>query len=190
MVRVQRLLPAMFAAGCLVASGMPLVAQAQSNPGFTFNWGDGPSGSQQLRYHLDYGTPGFLGDRYWLRLGNQKVAINRINISYPDYFDGTFNAQSIELRTGGSKSNSFFQFRRDPGKLIELAEVTLDRDNRTIDIVPAEVIPAGTEVQVIMSNVRNPRSSGMFYFNARIGSPGDVPLMRYIGTWIISIARP
>ncbi len=80
-------------------------------------------------------------------------------------------------------------FAATPAKKIELAEVSLDRDNRVIDIVPAEVIPAGTPVQVILNNVRNPNHGGMYFFNARIGSPGDIPLMRYVGTWILSIAN-
>ncbi len=184
----NRILPLALALGC-VATALPVVVHAQQNPGFTFNWGDGPSGRQQLRFHLEYGTPGFMNDRYWLRLGKQNVAINRINITYPDYFDGHFSAQNIELRAGGANTNSLFSLRRNPGEIVPLMEATVDYDNRIIDLIPNEPIPAGTEVQVVISNVRNPRIGGMYYFNARIGSPGDVPLMRYIGTWILSISR-
>lgn len=186
---VKRFLPALILLGCSLALLNPALVRAQANQGFTFTWGEGPSGRQQLQYHLDNGTPGFMGDRYWLRLGQQKVAINRINITYPDYYNGTIDPKGIEVRVGGNSGNSFFQFRRNPGKKIELSEVSLDRDNRVIDIVPAEVIPAGTPVQVILNNVRNPNNGGMYYFNARIGSPGDIPLMRYVGTWILSIAN-
>lgn len=184
---VKRFLPVLILLGC--SFGLVTPVRAQANQGFTFTWGEGPSGRQQLQYHLDNGTPGFMGDRYWLRLGQQKVAINRINITYPDYYNGIFDPKGIEVRIGGNSGNSFFQFRRDPGKKVELAEVSLDRDNRVIDIVPAEVIPAGTPVQVILNNVRNPNNGGMYFFNARIGSPGDIPLMRYVGTWILSIAN-
>jgi hypothetical protein len=52
------------------------------------------------------------------------------------------------------------------------------------------VIPAGEQVEIVLSNVRNPPSGGMYYFNARVESPGDVPLMRYIGTWVVGIYRP
>ncbi|WP_460193343.1 DUF2808 domain-containing protein [Thermosynechococcus sp. FA-CM-4201] len=186
---VKRFLPVLVLVGCSLGLVTPALVRAQANQGFTFTWGEGPSGRQQLQYHLDNGTPGFMGDRYWLRLGQQKVAINRINITYPDYYNGIIDPKGIEVRVGGNSSNSFFQFRRNPGTRIELAEVSLDRDNRVIDIVPAEVIPAGTPVQVILNNVRNPNHGGMYYFNARIGSPGDIPLMRYIGTWILSIAN-
>jgi hypothetical protein len=42
---------------------------------------------------------------------------------------------------------------------------------------------------VVLSDVQNPRSGGMYYFNAYINSPGDVPLRRYLGTWILSLFR-
>lgn len=186
---VKRFLSAFMVLGCSLGLVTPVLVRAQANQGFTFTWGDGPSGRQQLQYHLDNGTPGFMGDRYWLRLGQQKVAINRINITYPDYFNGIIDPKGIEVRVGGSNGNRFFEFRRDLGKKIELAQVSLDRDNRVIDIVPAEVIPAGTPVQVVLNNVYNPKNGGMYFFNARIGSPGDIPLMRYVGTWILSIAN-
>ena len=189
MAKHTRIVPLALAVGCLATVVAPMMVSAQLNSGFTFNWGDGPSGKQQLRYHLEYGTPGFMNDRYWLRLGRQNVAINRINITYPDYYDGFFAENGIQLRTGGTSSNSLFSLRRDPGEVVPVAELTLDRDNRVIDIIPAEPIPAGQEVQIVISNVRNPRFGGMYYFNARIGSPGDIPLMRYVGTWILSIAR-
>jgi hypothetical protein len=181
------LLFALFAGGCLLTAGIPAVSRAQTNPGFTFTWGEGPSGKQQLRYVLDYGTPGLNGDRYRLKLGPQKVAISRINITYPDYYNGTFDPKGIEVRLGEGKRSSFL--RRDLGKPVALANATLDEDNRVIDITPTEPIPAGQTVQIWLSNVRNPPTGGMYYFNARIASPGDVPLMRYIGTWVVGIYR-
>jgi Protein of unknown function (DUF2808) len=187
--RPGRLGSALLLTSCLFAAGLP--ALAQTNPGFTFTWGDGPTGKQQLRYVLDYGTPGFNGDRYRLKLGPQKVAISGISITYPDYYDGTFDPKGIELRVGteSKKGGGFLSFTRDLGKLVPLSEQSLDAENRIITLTPSEVIPAGLPVQVVLSNVRNPQTGGMYYFNARITSPGDVPLMRYIGTWILSIYR-
>lgn len=79
---VKRFLSALMVLGCSLGLVTPALVRAQSNQGFTFTWGNDSSGRQELQYHLDYGTPGFMGDRYWLRLGQQKVAINRINITY------------------------------------------------------------------------------------------------------------
>jgi hypothetical protein len=179
-------------ASLLVAGGIVLpaaISQAQSNPGLTFTWGQGPSGKEQLRYVLDYGTPGMSNDRYRLKLGTQNVAISRINITYPEYFDGTFNDKSIEVRVGAPQRGGFMNLRREYGKPVPLAQVVLDPKSRVIDIVPNTAIPAGEQVEIVLSNVRNPPIGGMYYFNARIESPGDVPLMRYVGTWILGIYR-
>jgi hypothetical protein len=184
------LLPIAMAAGALVVLGTPVISLAQSNPGFSFTWGEGPKGKEQLRYTLDYGTPGHSADRYRLRLGVQNLAINRINITYPDYYDGKFDPKAIEVRAGSpQRGGGFLSLKREIGRPIALSQVNYDPKSRVIDLVPAEVIPAGEQVEIVLSNVRNPMIGGMYYFNARVESPGDVPLMRYIGTWILSIAR-
>jgi hypothetical protein len=40
---------------------------------------------------------------------------------------------------------------------------------------------------LVFSDVKNPPTGGMYYFNCEILSPGDVPLRRYVGTWILNI---
>ncbi|NEP80679.1 MAG: DUF2808 domain-containing protein, partial [Okeania sp. SIO3B3] len=59
--------------------------------------------------------------------------------------------------------------------------------NNFVEIYPTEPIPAGNKIEVVFSNVRNPRFGGMYHFNANIRTPGDVPLLRYIGTWLLTI---
>lgn len=180
-----RKIGSLFVAGCLL-SGVPAVTLAQTNPGFTFNWGgNGPSGKQQLGYVLDYGTPGFPQDRYRLKVGSQKTAIDGIRIGYPEYYDGEFNESRITLQES-AKSRLFGLGK---SKKIPVSSVKVDKDNRLIEIVPETPIPAGTPVEVVLSNVLNPRSGGMYYFNCYISVPGDVPLKRYLGTWILSIFR-
>lgn len=162
-----------------------MVTMAQSNPGFSFVWGDGPSQKQQLGYVLSYGTPKHLSDRWRLKIKRQSVAVDRINITYPDYFDGKFKEGKIELRK--APKSRIFNLKK--GESIPTESVTVDADNRVIEVVPSEVIPADTAIEVVASNVKNPSSGGMYYFNCRISSPGDVGLMRYVGTWIVSIFR-
>lgn len=181
--RVPPFLPALAMMGGLLV-GLPMVSLAQSNSGFTFLWGDGPSRKQQLGYVLEHGTSGFPGDRYRLSVGVQNTAIDRISISYPDYYKGTFDPKAIEVRTGG-KGRFFDGLNR--GKAVPLAAATVDQENKLIDLTPVDPIPAGTRVEVVLSNVRNPDFGGTYFFNLRLGSPGDVPLLRYVGTWIISI---
>jgi hypothetical protein len=183
-----RLLSVLAVSGCLLA-GLPAITTAQTNPGFTFNWGgEGPGRKQQLKYVLDYGTPNAY-DRYRLKLGRQDRAISRIAISYPDYYTGKFDPKAIEVRAGGESRGGFLGFGGNRGKKIDLAETTWDRESGEIEIKPAETIPAGTPVEIVLSNVRNPSSGGMYYFNAQIESPGDLPMMRYVGTWVIGIFK-
>lgn len=181
-----RFLSILAVSGSLLA-GLPAVSVAQTNPGFTFTWGDGPSRQQQLSYSLDYGTPNAY-DRYRLKLGRQERAINRISITYPRYYGGTFDPDAIELRTGADKGG-FLGFGGSRGKKVELAEAVWDKESQMIELKPAETIPAGTPVEIVLSNVRNPTTGGMYYFNARVESPGDLPMMRYVGTWVLSIFR-
>ncbi|ABW28436.1 DUF2808 domain-containing protein [Acaryochloris marina] len=181
---VRRFASIALCAGSL-AVGVPLISEAQTNPGFSFVWGDGPSQKQQLGYVLSYGTPRHLSDRWRLKIKRQSVAIDRINITYPDYFDGKFKAKKIELRH--APKSRLFNLKK--GKNIPVDSVTIDPDGGVIEIIPTEVIPADTPIEVVASNVRNPKSGGTYFFNCRISSPGDVGLMRYVGAWIVSIYR-
>jgi Protein of unknown function (DUF2808) len=181
---VRRLSSALIAG--LLLTGIPIITSAQTNPGLTFSWGgNGPSGKQQLGYVLEYGTPGHPQDRYRLKMGRQKLAVDGITITYPAYWDGEVNEKSITLQE--SPKNKFLGFGRVPK--IAVTSVKVDKDNRFIEIIPEAPIPAGKSFEIVLSNVQNPRSGGMYYFNASITSPGDLPLKRYIGTWVISIAR-
>ena len=181
---MKRFVSIALCAGSLVA-GVPIISSAQTNPGLSFIWGDGPSQKQQLGYVLQYGTPKHLSDRWRLKIKRQSVAIDRINITYPDYFTGKFREKKIELRQ--APKSRIFNLKK--GKTIAVDSVTVDRDNGVIEIIPTEVIPADTAIEVVASNVKNPSSGGTYFFNCRISSPGDVGLMKYIGTWVVSIYR-
>ncbi len=170
---MRRIIPVLLVTGSLLG-GLPAISFAQNNPGFTINWGGDLPRKQQLSYRLDYGTPN-QWDRYHLRLKPQKIAISQLSISYPDYYKGKFDPKAI----------SFFANR----KKVALSEVNLDKENRLIELTPQEVIPAETPVEVVLSNVKNPRTGGMYFFNARVSSPGDVPVPRYVGTWALSIFK-
>lgn len=169
---MRRLFSALAVTGCLL-TGLPAISLAQGMPGFTIF--GGPDRGNQLNYRLDYGKSGMSGDRYRLRIPSKKVtlAIAQLNISYPDYYKGEFDQKDIKVRV--------------KDKTIELAEVIWDKENRFIEIYPKEPIAAGNNVEVVLSNVTNPSPGGMYNFNVRIRTPGDVPLLRYLGTWLLSI---
>ena len=184
---VRRLLPLLIFTGSLL-SGLPVATMAQTNPGFSLIWGgDGPSRKQQLNYVLEYGTPRHLNDRYRLIVKRQNVAIDGVNIIIPKKYDGKIKADNITLRK--SPKGKLFNFNK--GETIEVESVSLEKQKGevgTISIVPKDVIPAGTQFEVVINHVRNP-SAGTYYFNCRVTSPGDLPIRRSLGTWIISFFR-
>jgi hypothetical protein len=171
---VRRLLSAFAATGFLV-TGFSAASLAQGLPGLTIF--SGVDREYQLGYRLDYdGIPNRF-DRYRLRVPADKMelAVAQFAVSYPNTYRGTFDPDRIEIRIDGES--------------IPLSEVTWDRENRLIEIYPEEPVPARTRVEIVFSNVRNPNFSGTHYFNCLVRSPGDLPLLRYVGTWILSIGR-
>ncbi|GAP94993.1 DUF2808 domain-containing protein [Leptolyngbya sp. NIES-2104] len=169
---MRRIVSTLAIAGSLVAA-VPLVAFAQGLPGLTIFSGVQPG--KQLSYRLDFGGNSGSWDRYRFRIGRDKVkvAIAQFSIDYPNYFRGTFDPKNVELLVNDKK--------------VAVQEVQWEKDNYVLQVFPQEPVPAGSNVELIFNNVRNPNSGGMFYFNCRILSPGDVPLLRDIGTWIVTI---
>lgn len=173
---MQRALSALVITSSLLLTGLPTAVVAQQNPGFTFGWGDGIPGSRQLPFHLDNGTPS-IRDRYRLKIPKKKapIAISEFLINYPDYYRGKFDTKSMRVEVNGDE--------------VPLESVNLDLENRIIEITPRDAIPAGNSIEIVMSNVKNPAHGGMYYFNCRVNTPGDIPLSQYVGTWILSIYR-
>ncbi|MBW4439821.1 MAG: DUF2808 domain-containing protein [Plectolyngbya sp. WJT66-NPBG17] len=159
-------------AASLIAS-VPLVVFAQGLPGLTIF--SGVEAKKQLTYRLDFGGNSGSWDRYRFRVGRDKVkvAIAQFSIDYPNYYKGTFDPKNVELMVNDKK--------------VAIQEVKWEKENYVIEVFPQEPVPAGSNVELIFSNVRNPNSGGMFYFNCRVLSPGDVPLLRDLGTWIVTI---
>ncbi|MEH1777890.1 DUF2808 domain-containing protein [Nostoc sp.] len=169
---MRRLLSALAVTSFLV-TGLPALTWAQSLPGLTLF--SGIKGENQLPFRLDFGGQANAWDRYILRIPAQKMklAVGQFAITYPDYYKGTFDPKNIEVRV--------------KDKAVKLSEVKWDKEGKLINIFPEEPVPAGTKVELVLSNVQNPSFGGVYYFNCQVLSPGDVPLLRYIGSWIISI---
>lgn len=174
------------AASLGLAAIYPAITLAQSNPGLTIF--SGVERKDQLGYYLDFGGEAGNTDRYRLRIQGKKlrVAVNRFAISYPNYFKGKFDPKQVEVLVGKQPGFSFFS--KDRRKSYKVSEVEWDKENHNIQIFLQEPVPAGQDVEIVLSNVKNPPMGGMFYFNCNIEAPGDVGgLVRYVGTWIISI---
>jgi hypothetical protein len=135
----------------------------------------GVKGENQLPFLLDFGGQTNATDRYILRLPakKMKLAVAQFAITYPDYYKGSFDPKAVEVRV--------------KGKSVPLSEVKWNKEGGIIEIFPEEPVPAGSKVELVLSNVQNPAFGGMFHFNCQVLSPGDVPMLRYLGTWLISI---
>ncbi|MBK1989868.1 DUF2808 domain-containing protein [Sphaerospermopsis aphanizomenoides BCCUSP55] len=170
---MRRLFSALAVTGCLLTA-IPAATLAQSLPGLTLF--SGVKGENQLPFRLDFGGQTASTDRYILRLPakKMKLAVAQFAITYPKYYTGSFDTKKVEVRVKGKK--------------VPLSEVKWDQEGRVIEIFPEEPVPAGSNVEVVLSNVQNPTFGGIYYFNCQVLSPGEVPLLRYLGTWIISIS--
>jgi hypothetical protein len=169
---MRRLLATIAISSCLLA-GLPVITSAQGLPGLTLF--GGIKRENQLPFRLDFGGQVNTWDRYRLRIPAKKLnlAVSQFAISYPDYYKGKFDTDNIEIRLKGKK--------------VPLQEVVWDKENHKVEIFPQEPIPAGSRLELVFSNVKNPNTGGTFYFNCQVLSPGDTPLLRYLGTWIVNI---
>ncbi|AUT03327.1 hypothetical protein CLI64_24535 [Nostoc sp. CENA543] len=169
---MRRLLSVLALTGC-VLTGLPTMVLAQGQGFVLFS---GVKRENQLPFRLDFGGQTSSIDRYILRIPaqNMKLAAAQFAVTYPNYYKGSFDTKKIEVRVRGKK--------------VPLSEVKWNKESGLIEIFPEEPVPAGSRVELVFSNVRNPSSGGTYYFNCQILSPGDLPLLRYIGSWILTIS--
>ncbi|NMG59403.1 DUF2808 domain-containing protein [Geitlerinema sp. P-1104] len=184
---MKRWLSASLIIGALAVAAPPEVT-AQGLPGFTLF--GGPRRENQLSFRLDYGRTGHPRDRYRLRIPADKMsfAVNQFSIDYPDYFDGQFDVNLNPDRDPDRQPVQVRVRRNRDYEVIPLEDVIWDEENHVIEIYPLEPVAAGNDIEIVFSNVRNPRFGGMYYFNARVFSPGDLPMARYLGTWVLNIS--
>ncbi len=144
--RIARIfLPALALASCAAAT-IPTLAIAQGLPGFTIFSGVDPS--NQLSYRLDYGTRNITADRYRLKIPGSKInslGAAQIQIVYPEYYKGTFDENKIEVVVDD--------------KSIPIQAAKWDPERRTIVIDLARQLKTKSEIQVVLSNVKNPDSA-------------------------------
>jgi Protein of unknown function (DUF2808) len=168
----QKFLPILAVASCLVTV-VPATVRADSLPGFTLFSGVDPA--NQLSFRLDSGNRNAT-DRYRLRIPGSKInrlGAAQIQISYPDYYKGKFDEKGVEVFVGE--------------KSIPVEAVQWDKENRVINIDLAQRLKTKNEIEVVLNNVQNPDSGGMYYFNGSVKSSKEFPLARNVGTWILSI---
>lgn len=166
--------PVLIALSLAVGAGivLPKITLANGNPGLTIF--SGVDRKDILDYFLQFGGRPRQMDRYKLYIPPKKLSqgASAFFISYPDYYNGVFDTDKIEVRVNG--------------KSLPLKEVVWDKDSRIIQIVLEQAIDPTTKTEIVMSNVRNPEL-GTYYFTCDVIASGNIPVRLYVGTWIVSI---
>ncbi|PSB06616.1 hypothetical protein C7B62_22370 [Pleurocapsa sp. CCALA 161] len=155
-------------------TGVHTIAKAQGTPGLVIF---GNRDVDILNYYLDFGGVAEGRDRYRLRIPQKKLpnGATRFVISYPDYFDGKFNTDKIEVRVNGKKDNS-----------LPLKNVVWDEKNHLIQIDLAQPLLNPKKLELVFSNVKNP-DVGTYYFYAKVFPAVNAPVPQQVGAWVISI---
>lgn len=171
---LRKALSAIAVSGCVVLASATS-GLSQGLPGLTIF--GGVDREYELGYRLQNGGILNRRDRYYLRIPAEKLelATDLFVITYPDTYEGELDPNDIEVRISGDS--------------VPLDEVNWDEENHFIEIYPSEPVPANSRVEIVMSDVTNPRRTGTHYFNALVRAPGDVLPPQYVGTWILSFGR-
>ena len=171
----QRLLSSIAISGCLLG-GIATISLAQGNSGLTIF--SGVNRENILDYYLDFGGRANARDRYRLRVPGKKLigGAAKFFIAYPDYFDGKFDVDKIEVRVkNGKKQES-----------LPLRDVIWDKESYILEIDLEEPIRESRKVEIVFSNVKNP-DIGTYYFHCQVLPADDLPIRQHLGTWIVSI---
>ena len=154
---------------------------AGSSSGFEFRWSNDRD-YRKLYYFLTNASATARSDYYLvLRPKDRKVALLKLAISVPSYFDAKITPADVRLCTikqGGMTSKT---------RCLETIPATVEvaPDGTAIEIFPDRPVPTGTTIGVYMQ-IFNP-SAGMYQFNALGQAPGAVPISGYLGSWVVEI---
>ncbi len=136
----------------------------------------GSEGVPVLSYRLDFrGIRGRL-DRYRLTIPPQNVAVAEVQINGDRNFDARIDPENVRLEVEGNP--------------VDLEAVYWNEEFRSLEVVARQPIAAGQEMQLILSNLRNPESAGIYRLEARVRGTEPNPLFRNVGNWLITIDDP
>ncbi|PSP17767.1 MAG: hypothetical protein BRC58_05335 [Cyanobacteria bacterium QS_8_64_29] len=172
--RAKRLVAGAAVTGCLLGvAGIPAASWAQGSGLTIFS---GVERKNILDYSLDFdGRPDTI-DRYRLKVPASKLkdkGAYKLRISYPDYYDGEFDPDKIEIRVDGDA--------------VPLEQAEWRQEQNEIVLVPQQPLSGERSAEIVLSNVQNPDYAGTYYFHLQVSPQKGPPGQRYIGTWIVSI---
>lgn len=157
--------------------------------GLNIQWNQNPNKRARfLPFTIELSNTRNQFGRYRLRIGSEdlKLAAMQFTVGYsPKFFDGKFDPKAVEVKVCQTLGNALSNPKGC--KTIDIEEVTTDLERGRISIYPKEPVPAGSNVEMSFSNVRNPRNSGLYRLDGFIETPGDVPLLRQAGSWMLEI---
>lgn len=158
----------------LSLGGVHVIANAQGTPGLIIF---GNQNTDVLSYYLDFGGQARRRDRYRLRIPKNKLpnGATQFEISYPDYFNGKFDTDKIEVRPNKDKKQS-----------LALKSVVWDEKSRLIKIELAEPLKKAKLLEIVFSNVRNPKV-GTYYLYGKVVPATGTPVPQMIGAWVLNI---
>ena len=149
--------------GFLLVSGTPLLAQ-----GLVL-------GRDTLAYRLESGQVG-VQDEYTFSYPTLPFATKRLQIIYDSTFDGKFDPQRITVRD------------RTSGEPYPLARAELDPTARAVTVQLKTALPKGSSPDIVLDQVRNPASDGVYGFHGKILEPGPFPSYRLVGDWFVTVS--
>lgn len=167
-------LTALAVASCTLG-GFGAIANAQGGSGLVIF---GKDDVEVLNYYLDFGGRADARDRYRLRIPGKKLVggASKFFISYPDYFDGKFDTDRIEVRVK----------KEGEEESLPIREVIWDKESHIIEIDLEEPLKESRKVEIVFSNVKNPEV-GTYYFFAQVLPATDLPIREQLGAWVINI---
>lgn len=171
--RLKSFMTALTLATCTLG-GVHTIAQAQGGSGLILF---GNKDVDILSYYLDFGGIADNRDRYRLRIPKNKLAngATQFVISYPDYFDGKFDTEKIEVRVNGKKDNA-----------LATKNIVWDEKNHFIQIDLEKPLLTAKKIELVFSSVKNP-DVGTYYFYAQVVPAINAPVPQRVGAWVISI---
>jgi hypothetical protein len=164
----------------------PPGARAQGTPGLVeFRWDN--SRDYRRLYFFMTETQRLKRSEYYLILKpkDRNTAILKLSVGIPKSFDVDIDPKNVQLcymKEGGMLARTRCE------KVIP-AVVEVSKDSTAVEIFPETPVPVGKTIGVYM-NLFNPFNVGMYQFNALAQAPGDVPILGYLGSWLIQIDPP
>ncbi|MEM6445483.1 MAG: DUF2808 domain-containing protein [Cyanobacteria bacterium J06642_2] len=135
----------------------------------------GANDAEVLSYKLDFNGKRRILDRYRLKLPAQDVTVSEVAINFEEKFDGKVNPEQVRLEV--------------EGEVVPIREVSWDPEFKSLEVAAEQPIDAGQEMRLVLSQVRNPRSNGLYRIYARVLGTEANPLYRFVGLWIVTIGN-